>query len=83
MPNAYSYMRHSTAIQGEGHSIARQTDLLNAWLEEHPEYVLTEVMIDAGLSGFTSENIAVGLLGAFYDKTKSGEIPQGSALNVP
>jgi DNA invertase Pin-like site-specific DNA recombinase len=82
MPNAYSYIRFSSAVQEYGHSVERQTKLRNDWLEQHPEYVLSDAMIDKGLSGYTAENIDIGLLGAFYDQIRAGDIPKDSVLLV-
>ncbi|VXC04937.1 recombinase family protein [Massilia sp. 9I] len=82
-PIAYSYKRWSSAIQGKGHTEARQTELAE-------EYAVREGLIldtnrkmsDSGVSGYSGKNVKDGALGAFLKTIDEGQIAPGSFLLV-
>jgi DNA invertase Pin-like site-specific DNA recombinase len=82
--NCYSYSRVSKASQAEvGLGIQRQQELIENFLKDKPEYMLVDSIQDAGVSGFTGDNILDGAgLGSFINQVKSGEIPENSLLIV-
>lgn len=81
MPNAYSYLRFSTADQIHGDSLRRQTELARAWCAKSG-IPLVENYRDLGVSAFRGKNADKGALKAFLDRVESGQIPAGSYLIV-
>jgi DNA invertase Pin-like site-specific DNA recombinase len=86
MAFVYSYIRFSSGKQARGSSVARQTDLANAWRARHPEHTLNTTlrMRDLGKSAFRGANLdpQTGDLGKFiwlaeHDKKR---VPPGSIL---
>ena len=81
MPNAYSYLRFSTADQIHGDSFRRQTELARAWCSKNG-IALVENYRDLGVSAFRGKNADRGALKAFLDRVESGVIKPGSLLIV-
>ena len=81
MPNAYSYLRFSTADQIHGDSFRRQTELARAWCSKN-SIPLVENYRDLGVSAFRGKNADQGALKAFLDRVESGQIKPGSYLIV-
>jgi DNA invertase Pin-like site-specific DNA recombinase/predicted nucleotidyltransferase len=84
MVKAYSYLRFSTPEQAKGDSERRQEELIQKYLETHPELTLdTELELnDKGVSAFRGANSDKGSLGLFLQKVREGEIKPGSYLLV-
>lgn len=82
-PKAYSYIRFSTPEQQHGDSSRRQTELSQAYADQHG-LVLDERLkySDLGVSAFDKSNIRDGQLGAFLKAVESGLVPVGSYLLV-
>lgn len=87
MPTAYVYSRFSSVKQERGHSLKRQRDLAQKWLDtvgadlgvvEDTSLQLT----DSGLSGFKGTHKSRGNLGQFLALVVSGQIEEGSYLLV-
>lgn len=81
MPNAYSYLRFSTADQIHGDSFRRQTELARAWCAKN-SIPLVENYRDLGVSAFRGKNADQGALKAFLDRVENGQIAPGSYLIV-
>ncbi|MDF3152056.1 recombinase family protein [Mesorhizobium sp. XAP10] len=82
-PVAYSYIRWSTAIQGQGDSYRRQYSLAEKWSIENAIPLADDrVMTDAGVSAFKGKNVESGALGAFLKAAEAGKINRGSYLLV-
>lgn len=82
-PVAYSYIRWSTAIQGDGDSYRRQYALAEKWsIENGVPLADDRIMTDAGVSAFKGKNLEQGALGAFLQAAKAGKIQRGSYLLV-
>lgn len=83
MPTAYSYVRFSTSDQLKGDSLRRQTEISQAYVEEHGLTLDTTLHFrDLGLSAFDRSNITRGALGAFLEAVKRGRVESGSFLLV-
>ncbi len=84
MPIAYSYTRFSSPEQSKGHSVKRQVEARNSWLQSHPDVILdTKLrMNDEGRSAFHRKNWDSYALAAFIDRVKSGHVKSGSYLLV-
>ncbi len=53
---AIPYIRYSSFRQTEGDSYRRQADLINRWLDQHPEYVRSNLVFeDLAKSGFSTK----------------------------
>ncbi|HVK19234.1 MAG TPA: recombinase family protein, partial [Fimbriiglobus sp.] len=77
----YSYARFSHPSQAAGDSLRRQTDGTAAWCKAHGVvYDPSLCLVDAGLSGFRRDDLAVYALGEFLGHVKSGRVPKGSYL---
>jgi DNA invertase Pin-like site-specific DNA recombinase len=81
MPNAYSYLRFSTADQIHGDSYRRQTELARAWCLK-TGIPLVDNYRDLGVSAFRGKNADKGALKAFLDRVEAGVIEPGSFLIV-
>lgn len=82
-PLVISYIRWSTAVQGDGDSYRRQKHLADEWCRKHNLTITPEhQLLDAGLSAFTGKNVSDGALGAFLQVVQAGKIPEGSILLV-
>jgi DNA invertase Pin-like site-specific DNA recombinase len=83
MAKAYSYIRFSTAIQSQGDSMRRQTELSAQYAAQHGLALDQSLTLhDEGLSGFTGENRTKGALAVFLKAVESGLVPPGSFLLV-
>jgi hypothetical protein len=84
MPLAWSYARTSTTRQAgaDKSGMERQSAALSQWLAEHPEYVLQEALVDAGVSAGKGKNRRTGALARFIEGGRSGSVPRGSCLVV-
>ncbi|CAK6692700.1 hypothetical protein ICNINCKA_01265 [Synechococcus sp. CBW1107] len=60
----------------------RQEAALAGWLAAHPEYVLQEALVDAGVSAGKGRNRTRGALARFIEGGRSGLVPPGSVLVV-
>lgn len=87
MPIAYVYSRFSSVKQEKGHSLKRQRDLAQKWLDtigaglgvvEDTSLTLT----DSGLSGYKGTHRAKGALGVLERMIEDGQIEVGSYLLV-
>ncbi|WP_075497069.1 recombinase family protein [Moritella viscosa] len=80
MLTATIYKRQSTLRQHtNGDSNSRQTNSSAEYCTRNNLQV-TEVLSDAGISGFTGENFAKGELGYFIERVQAGEYQQGHTL---
>ena len=83
MPKAYSYVRFSTALQAQGDSLRRQTELSSQYAAKKGLFLDTSLtLFDKGLSGFTGENRTKGALAVFLHAVKTGIVEPGSYLLV-
>lgn len=87
MPTAYVYSRFSSVKQEKGHSLKRQRDLAQKWLDtvgadlgvvEDTSLQLT----DSGLSGYKGTHRSKGALGVLERMIEDGLIEVGSYLLV-
>src|SRR5713226_2030193 len=82
MHDAVSYKRFSTAKQAMGDSDRRQTELTEQYCKRN-NLRLIDTYLDAGLSGFTGENVSDGgALAALLNAAKSGRFKLGTRLIV-
>jgi len=83
MTKAYSYVRFSSAIQAQGDSLRRQTELSAQYAAKHGLVLDQSLTLhDEGLSGYTGENRTKGALAVFLKAVESGMVPRGSYLLV-
>jgi DNA invertase Pin-like site-specific DNA recombinase len=83
LPTAYSYVRFSTSEQLKGDSLRRQTEISQAYVEEHGLTLDTTLHFrDLGLSAFDRSNITRGALGGFLEAIKQGRVESSSFLLV-
>jgi DNA invertase Pin-like site-specific DNA recombinase len=80
---AYSYIRFSSALQAEGGSLKRQTDLSQAYCERK-KLTLDDTLTlrDLGVSAFRGDNVKDGALAGFLEACRTGRVPKGSVLIV-
>jgi DNA invertase Pin-like site-specific DNA recombinase len=80
---AYSYIRFSLPKQAKGGSLARQTELTEAYCQRKG-LILDDTLTlnDLGKSAFRSDNVRDGALGAFLEASRMGRVPRGSVLVV-
>lgn len=78
---AYAYVRYSDPSQSTGNSVARQTDMANAYAVRS-NVVLDWSYRDDGVSAFHGYNRTVGDLGRFMADVHSGKITKGSHLLI-
>lgn len=81
MALAYSYIRFSSAAQGLGDSLRRQSSLAEEWCAANG-IAMAEDYRDLGVSAFRGRNGNDGALGAFLEGVTSGRIARGSYLLV-
>jgi DNA invertase Pin-like site-specific DNA recombinase len=82
MPYAISYRRFSTLKQARGDSQRRQTDLTEEYCKRR-RLKLIDTYLDAGLSGFTGENLSDGsALKVLLNAAKTGKFKPGTNLIV-
>ncbi|MER9299651.1 recombinase family protein [Mesorhizobium sp. M0621] len=82
-PVAYSYIRWSSAIQGEGDSFRRQKHLAEKWCQRNGVLLADDkIMVDAGVSAFRGKNLKEGAISAFVTSAKDGFVAKGSYLLV-
>ncbi|MBL0404644.1 recombinase family protein [Microvirga aerilata] len=81
MPNGHSYYRYSSAIQGQGDSIRRQSSLVEKVAAEKG-IPLIRSYADYGLSAYRGDNSKFGMLARFKQDVKDGLIPRGDWLFV-
>lgn len=82
-PIAYSYQRWSSAVQGEGHTEERQTELAEDYANRNGLTLdKNRNMSDRGISAYSGKNITDGALGAFLKAVEEGDITPGSYLLV-
>lgn len=79
MPKAISYVRFSSLHQGRGSTVERQEQMIQEWLQRHPEYETSKLSrVDRGLSGYKAEHLAEGGgLRAIQDAIRDGQIVKG------
>jgi hypothetical protein len=82
MPTAYSYLRYSSAAQGNGDSFRRQLEDTRAYAAQAGFTLDESLGVDRGLSGFTGENLVKGVLGSFLRNVACGKIRRGSVLII-
>jgi DNA invertase Pin-like site-specific DNA recombinase len=83
MAKAYSYIRFSTAIQAQGDSMRRQTELSAQYAAKHGLALDQSLTLhDEGLSGYTGENRTKGALAVFLRAVETGIVCPGSYLLV-
>jgi DNA invertase Pin-like site-specific DNA recombinase len=82
MEDAISYKRFSSRKQAKGDSQRRQTDLTEEYCQRH-RLRLIDTYLDAGLSGFTGENLSDGsALTALLQAARAGRFKLGTRLIV-
>jgi len=82
MPTAHSYIRFSSAKQGDGDSVARQEELIAKWRKDHPEYELGGLKFkDLGLSGYHGKHLENGF-GKLLAAVETGAIKSGDYILV-
>ncbi|MCI1853758.1 MAG: recombinase family protein [Ewingella americana] len=83
MSRAISYLRFSNTIQQNGDSVRRQRNLINQWLDLHPQYDLDDTNYeDLGLSAFTGAHAERGAFGEFMEAVDLGLIEPGTVLLI-
>ena len=81
----YSYLRYSSAQQGDGDSIRRQTAMAKAWCDCNKVRLdLTTTFTDRGKSAFRGKHRLTGALGVFLKDVEADppRIPRGSVLII-
>lgn len=82
MPKAISYIRFSSKIQSKGDSLKRQTDLINKWLLDNPDVILSNKgYSDFGRSGFHGTHLK-HQFGDLLDAVENGSITSGDYVLV-
>lgn len=76
----YSYQRWSSAVQAEGTTKARQSFAAEQYARVNDLEVVE--IIDAGVSGFKSDNSKSGALSKFLEAVDAGLIPSNAYLYV-
>lgn len=80
MKRAYPYIRWSSAAQERGHSLARQSEAIEKWLEGRG-YEVQQQIVEDGQSAFDGANLSPGgKLHQFIMDVEAGLIPAGSLL---
>jgi DNA invertase Pin-like site-specific DNA recombinase len=85
-PIAISYIRFSTAEQGKGDSLRRQTEAARAWCDRNDlRFDETTTLRDLGKSAYTGahrKNPDRHALAAFLKLAETGKVPHGSFLII-
>src|SRR5689334_22729871 len=81
VPVVISYLRYSSAPQGEGNSIARQLEKSEAWAKANG-LAFDQTLRDEGVSAFRGANAATGALKSILRRIERHEIREGSTLVV-
>lgn len=82
MPKAISYQRFSATHQGNGSTLERQNELIDTWMANHPDILLSDIsQVDKGKSAFKGEHLKGGL-GHILDAISSGHISEGDYLLI-
>lgn len=81
MAKAIAYVRYSSATQGDGDSVERQTAPLRDF-EEKFNTEITEIIKDEGVSSFRGDNIKTGKFKGIIKKIEIGEIIDGDYLVI-
>jgi DNA invertase Pin-like site-specific DNA recombinase len=81
-PQAYSYVRFSSAGQALGDSLRRQTERAVAYCERRGWNLNAATYRDLGVSARRGKNALVGNLGEFLKAVRSGAVRTGSVLIV-
>jgi hypothetical protein len=76
----YSYQRWSSAVQADGTTKARQSYAAEQYARQNKLEV--EEIVDAGISGFKSDNSKSGALAKFLAAVDAGYIPNNAYLYV-
>ncbi|MBZ9812486.1 recombinase family protein [Mesorhizobium sp. CA7] len=76
------YYRWSTAIQGKGDSLRRQSFKAEEWSKRTGIPLADEALIDDGVSAFRGKNLKDGALGAFLTAAQEGKFVIGSFLLI-
>lgn len=83
--NIYSYVRFSSLKQMDGNSIARQTGLIDNYIEKQKENYdvkIIDAYRDLGISAFRGKNLKIGEIKNFLDGIEAGTISNNSVLIV-
>lgn len=83
--NIYSYVRFSSLKQMDGNSIARQTALIDNYIEKQKENYdvkIIDAYRDLGISAFRGKNLKIGEIKNFLDGIEDGTISNNSVLIV-
>ncbi len=83
-PKIYGYIRWSSDIQEKGDSLARQTGMIEKWVQDNGRS-LGEISIlkDEGVSAYGGDNLKEGAaLHSFIRNAENGLVPHGSVLLV-
>jgi len=82
MPIAVSYQRFSSSQQGAGSTLKRQQAMVDSWLAQHPQIILSALSrVDSGKSAFKRDHLKEGL-GAIIESIEVGDIKEGDYLLV-
>jgi DNA invertase Pin-like site-specific DNA recombinase len=78
---AIAYVRYSSAVQGDGDSIDRQTSPLEAF-EARFNVKIDEIYTDEGVSSYSGDNIKKGRFSEILEKIDNEEIKKGDFLVI-
>lgn len=81
MKKAYSYIRFSSAIQGQGDSLRRQLSAAQEWAQANG-FLIEDDYRDLGLSAYKGNHVTDGALSIFLQKVREGDIEPGAVLIV-
>ncbi|MBZ4690269.1 MAG: putative site-specific recombinase [Cereibacter sp.] len=82
-PNAYSYVRFSSAAQASGDSLRRQVQASVDYARTHDLNLVEDFELsDLGVSAYHGLNATEGALAKFLNAVERGDIPRGSYLLV-
>jgi len=82
MNTAYAYIRFSSEKQSTGDSVRRQQALIDSWVKNNPDYILSQkIYKDEGLSAFTGKH-AAGDLGRLMQDIIKGAITAGDVILI-
>lgn len=78
---AIAYVRYSSAVQGKGDSVERQTSPLEAF-ERRFNVKIEEIFTDEGVSSYSGDNIKKGRFSEILEKIENEEIKKGDFLVI-